>query len=976
MKTPTGRASLDHHRQGDDSSRATFAIDPATMEQLRQTTMNDPNVSSSAEERFEQLAKLKLPAGWKRNTDRTNGKSSSSPPYVHEDGRVSWKNPALKQILAISTAAQKEAKTTQQQESDALMKKYRRMKNSGIPEAAILNTVRIDGVMDSEVVLQNLLSASSSCSNDENENPASSSSISSTEQRYLNKYTRMLKCGVPAHGVATTIRMDGYDPAGILDEVERCVVEHPILKRLDNNPARQAHLMQKYKKMHQSGVSIHAIRSVMTRELGSVDESLLASFEEQEKNKKHETKGNTQPRHDKNDYEYFTPLAGGGAEFSWKEKDSSHHLSLLVRKMVLTVKKNTPKNTHHENQNKEASSSFQVEGKDLYDALGGLRGVQVARDLYNRTCTGKDDNAENEKVMTMSEQEVCSKRKPLLELWSSLGIRAPTRSNDTVDIAGLDDLVQFIEQSNKTHLAAIQDSVNVGMYDFDSLGELYKPGDRVLAKHVFASGVDMICQVAWNRYEQGKTLFGVTRTFKVCFQFLVAVGKHFTICEYVHTIEHFDGRRSIQSGLDFVPLTSISNGKNETIVNDMLEMFRKRGEMYSKCATSQSFLAYDKGSFFAKSTGRKAAATSSSGGDAALNSSGRVMVDTQGSYEAGHSLGIASNDAVVTAIKYKYKEYMLHQRKMDQDAKNGMNHQPGADSDLVLFDDIPEAYLEMTWPAVIGFSFTSNSWGEVLVDGLSEINFDETVFDNLVLPASRKRMVKALVRHSSDSFQDIIAGKGEGSVFLLYGPPGVGKTLTAEAISEMLHRPLYTVSLGQLGVTPTELETKLGEILDLCRRWDALILLDEADIFLEKRTSTGSLERNAMVSIMLRLVEYFKGVLFLTSNRVDTLDPAIKTRITLGLRYEQLDSTARAQVWKNLLCASGYADKLSNDSGKVINIEELAKHPLNGREIKNAIRLAIALAKEDAEDLSQELLFETIETLNDFNGKMNTAEAY
>jgi len=36
-------------------------------------------------------------------------------------------------------------------------------------------------------------------------------------------------------------------------------------------------------------------------------------------------------------------------------------------------------------------------------------------------------------------------------------------------------------------------------------------------------------------------------------------------------------------------------------------------------------------------------------------------------------------------------------------------------------------------------------------------------------------MIKALVRHSSDSFNDIISGKGAGVVFLLYGPPGVGK---------------------------------------------------------------------------------------------------------------------------------------------------------------------------------------------------------
>jgi len=666
----------------------------------------------------------------------------------------------------------------------------------------------------------------------------------------------------------------------------------------------------------------------MTRE-GYVDESLLDSLND-------ETNNET-PR-------YFSP-SPDGVEFHLDAVGKESHLALLVRKMALTVKRG--KSFHH-----HGKKLLKVEAKDLYDSLGGLRGVQVARNLYNRTC---------DPTPKMSEQEICSKRKPLLELWNSLGIRVPSRPNDTVDIPGLDDLVTFIEQSNEKELAAIQECVKVGMYDFDSLGELYKPGTRVVAKHVFASGVDMICEVAWNRYEQGKTLFGVTRTFKVCFQFLVAVGKHFTLCEYVHAMENFEGRRSIQSSLDFVPLSSMAENK------DLLATFRKRGEKYAKCATAQSFMAYDKGSFFAKSNGRKSTAT-----NAALNTSGRVMVDTQGSYEAGHSLGIASNDMIITAIKYKYKEYMLHQRKMEQDAKSGMKQ--SNDHDLILFDDIPDDYLEMSWPAVIGFSFTSNSWGEVLVDGLSDIKFDESIFDNLVLPAARKRMVKALVRHSSDSFQDIVAGKGEGSVFLLYGPPGVGKTLTAEAISEMLHRPLYTVSLGQLGVTPTELETKLGEILDLCRRWDALILLDEADIFLEKRTSTGSLERNAMVSIMLRLVEYFKGVLFLTSNRVDTLDPAFKTRITLGLRYEQLNPNARRQVWKNLLGASGYADKLGPD--KAIDIEELAEHQLNGREIKNAIRLAMALAQEDGEDLSQKLLLETIETLNDFNEKMNAAEAY
>ena len=128
-----------------------------------------------------------------------------------------------------------------------------------------------------------------------------------------------------------------------------------------------------------------------------------------------------------------------------------------------------------------------------------------------------------------------------------------------------------------------------------------------------------------------------------------------------------------------------------------------------------------------------------------------------------------------------------------------------------------------------------------------------------------------------------------------------------------------------------------------------------------------------MVSVMLRLVEYFKGVLFLTSNRIDSLDPAFKTRITLALRYEALDEKARNQVWINLLESSGFADAVNSGA---INTLELAQHVLNGREIKNSIRLAMALAEEDGESLSQKFLLETVEILNEFNEQMANAESY
>lgn len=80
---------------------------------------------------------------------------------------------------------------------------------------------------------------------------------------------------------------------------------------------------------------------------------------------------------------------------------------------------------------------------------------------------------------------------------------------------------------------------------------------------------------------------------------------------------------------------------------------------------------------------------------------------------------------------------------------------------------------------------------------------------------------------------------------MLHGPPGTGKTLTAEGIAELLKRPLYMVSTGELGTRSDQLEVELNKILDVAHSWGAVLLLDEADVFLGmaqrlKRTETSA----------------------------------------------------------------------------------------------------------------------------------------
>jgi SpoVK/Ycf46/Vps4 family AAA+-type ATPase len=277
-------------------------------------------------------------------------------------------------------------------------------------------------------------------------------------------------------------------------------------------------------------------------------------------------------------------------------------------------------------------------------------------------------------------------------------------------------------------------------------------------------------------------------------------------------------------------------------------------------------------------------------------------------------------------------------------------------------ETIDDASSWMTWPSLLAFSFSAKKWGEVLVEDLSDIVFDDHAFDRLVMAPEKKQMVRALVENQRGTFSDIISGKSGGCIFLLHGSPGVGKTLTAEAIAELLHHPLYSVSVGELGTSTDVLEERLREILEVASTWNAVVLLDEADIFLEKRNESD-ISRNAMVGIFLRLLEYHQGVLFLTTNRVKSFDPAFHSRISIALKYRDLTEDARAQIWKNFL-------ELAKITSPDVDAADLAKHDINGRQIKTTVRLAQALAAAENKPVGKEHIMRTLNVTEQFKRDM------
>lgn len=255
--------------------------------------------------------------------------------------------------------------------------------------------------------------------------------------------------------------------------------------------------------------------------------------------------------------------------------------------------------------------------------------------------------------------------------------------------------------------------------------------------------------------------------------------------------------------------------------------------------------------------------------------------------------------------------------------------------------------LEAKMPFVRIFSLQLKRYFWIDVDNLKEYNYDASAIDRLTLPTKINTVIRKVFEGGNKNLGgDILANRHGGMIILANGGPGVGKTLTAEVFAEFTKRPLYVMEIGEIGTNINELENNLTAIFERVQRWNAVLLFDEADIFLHKRGD--NLQHNAVVGIFLRLMDYYRGLLFMTTNRGDAIDTAFQSRITLRLEYPNLDLTARSAIWKTMFNQNGMAVA----PAVIHNLADVYTK-INGRQIRNAVRLMKVLYPDGNITLTQ-----------------------
>ncbi len=207
----------------------------------------------------------------------------------------------------------------------------------------------------------------------------------------------------------------------------------------------------------------------------------------------------------------------------------------------------------------------------------------------------------------------------------------------------------------------------------------------------------------------------------------------------------------------------------------------------------------------------------------------------------------------------------------------------------------------------------------------------QTEFDTILMRCQRREEVDSL--------------NGNIGVRALFsGPSGTGKSLAAMHVAAILGKDLYRIDLSAtvnkyIGETEKALERTLAAAEEL----DIVLLLDEGDALMTKRTDVSNANdryANLETNFLLQRIENFTGIILITTNDSARIDSAFARRMDAVLNFSAPDAGTRHKILTKLLGNHGVSEAFLLDVA--------ARCDLNGGQLKNIVLHAQLLAKNNA----------------------------
>jgi hypothetical protein len=314
-----------------------------------------------------------------------------------------------------------------------------------------------------------------------------------------------------------------------------------------------------------------------------------------------------------------------------------------------------------------------------------------------------------------------------------------------------------------------------------------------------------------------------------------------------------------------------------------------------------------------------------------------------------------------------------HRLHSEVPLENSTRRSDGSDAGAETSWDMPnERFLLLLPPTIYGYDMYQHEWTELLVSKIADVVWNRYAFEQVALPWEGRDMLANMARIGIEDDAKPYRNHPEQNeqILLLHGGPGTGKSFAAEAIAEATKRPLYRISCTTIISAPREAEHSLKAIADLCNTWNCVAVMEDVHVCFKDRASSDR-DRDTIVLILNRSLEFFHNTLILTTQSVCRIGQPVWYRCCLRVDFQELTDEGRTTIWSNIIGGRGMSSPPSYFKIEKYELRELAYEQLNAWEITYVVKSAVQLARVDSKHVDMHYLRTAIKNIVQFSNYLN-----